>query len=141
MDNNDDHDGNKLLAIDGLRGAAAFWIMLFHCIIYSDHPIDFQGSSVMPLFFLLSGFMLTVAYSRGDLCVSPYARVDMDTSTSNVLIENVKQNENATGDDEPGINGPSFRPGPGPGPGPGSINEPDEEDQAEENGLPRRSNR
>lgn len=48
----------------GLRGAAAVWIMLFHCSIYSTLGIDWQGSSIMPLFFLLSGFSLTVAYCK-----------------------------------------------------------------------------
>lgn len=47
---------------EGLRGAAAFWVMLFHCILYSKLELDFQGSSLMPLFFLLSGFSLAIGY-------------------------------------------------------------------------------
>ena len=55
----------NLEAHEGLRGAAACWVMLFHCFLRSTDPIDFQGSSLMPLFFLLSGFTLSVVY--GDL--------------------------------------------------------------------------
>ena len=138
----DGDEDNRLLGIEGLRGASACWIMLFHCIIYSNYSMDFQGSSIMPLFFLLSGFMLTIAYSRGDICSSPYARVDMDTTT-NVMVDGMKHGESAISDDEPGINKSSARPSPGPGPGAGagvgSINEPDDEDQAEEHGIPRTS--
>lgn len=51
---------------EGLRGASAIWIMLFHIIVFSNiipnHRLDFQGSSIMPLFFMLSGFSLAVAY-------------------------------------------------------------------------------
>ncbi len=46
----------------GLRGFCAIWIMLFHYILYSTFPIDFQGSSFMPLYFLLSGFSLVIGY-------------------------------------------------------------------------------
>ena len=46
----------------GLRGVAAVWIMVFHAIIYSNWSQDLQGSSIMPLFFVLSGFSLMLAY-------------------------------------------------------------------------------
>ena len=51
-------------SLDGLRGVAAVWVMVFHCFIYSPFPIDLQGSSIMPLFFLLSGFSLMLAYGH-----------------------------------------------------------------------------
>eukprot|EP01041_Mallomonas_annulata_P002572 gene2572-5021_t len=51
----------------GLRGVASIWIMLFHAIIYSKFPLDFQGSSIMPLFFLLSGYyMMISSFGRND---------------------------------------------------------------------------
>ena len=50
----------------GLRGVAAVWIMIFHAFIYSDAAIDLQGSSLMPLFFLFSGFSLTLSYKPSE---------------------------------------------------------------------------
>jgi peptidoglycan/LPS O-acetylase OafA/YrhL len=49
----------------GLRGASALWVMLYHCVLNCKFPMDFQGSSLMPLFFMLSGFSLAVVYSIG----------------------------------------------------------------------------
>ena len=49
-------------AFTGLRGLAAVWIMIFHCFQLIETPVDLQGSSLMPLFFLLSGFSLTLSY-------------------------------------------------------------------------------
>jgi peptidoglycan/LPS O-acetylase OafA/YrhL len=55
----------NLDAHDGLRGIAACWVMVFHCFrAYRGSDIDFQGSSIMPLFFLLSGFTLSVVYDN-----------------------------------------------------------------------------
>jgi peptidoglycan/LPS O-acetylase OafA/YrhL len=36
--------------------------MIFHTILYSKYQLSFEGSSIMPLFFLLSGFSLTITY-------------------------------------------------------------------------------
>lgn len=47
-----------MAAHNGLRGVLAAWVMLFHCSLYSDYPLDLQGSSAMPFFFLLSGSAL-----------------------------------------------------------------------------------
>jgi len=46
-----------LSSLEGLRGVLCIWIMIFHCLIYSRSSIsiDLQGSSLMPLFFLLTG--------------------------------------------------------------------------------------
>jgi peptidoglycan/LPS O-acetylase OafA/YrhL len=58
--------------LEGLRGVSALWVMIFHAVQYST-GIDMQGSALMPLFFLLSGFSLTIGYidklgdSRGSI--------------------------------------------------------------------------
>ena len=51
---------------NGLRGALSVYIVLFHlCFRNEQHPfINFQGSSLMPLFFMLSAFSLVVGYGR-----------------------------------------------------------------------------
>ncbi len=59
----------RLPAIDmgdhqGLRGIMSIWIVVFHALMYTAHPIDIQGSSLMPMFFLLSGFSLTIGYYK-----------------------------------------------------------------------------
>jgi len=51
-------------SLEGLRGVASVWIMVFHCVIYSAYPVDLQGSSIMPLFFVLSGFSMQLAYGK-----------------------------------------------------------------------------
>jgi len=52
-----------LTSLDGLRGILACWIMVFHCCIYNhDFYIDLQGSSLMPMFFLLTGYQCAIAY-------------------------------------------------------------------------------
>eukprot|EP01041_Mallomonas_annulata_P007649 gene7649-15657_t len=51
---------------DGLRGAASLWIMFYHCIDYSDFSFDLQGPSVMPLFFLLSGYFTMISCFGGE---------------------------------------------------------------------------
>ena len=53
---------------------------MHHLFIYSSLAIDLQGSSLMPLFFLLSGYSLTVAYSTSG--ASSYIRV-ANTETEN----------------------------------------------------------
>ena len=70
------HDRPKREQIDmdaheGLRGVCALWVMEFHCILYSKSglisTLDFQGSSIMPVFFLLSAYTLTIFYNNIDL--------------------------------------------------------------------------
>jgi hypothetical protein len=61
---------DSLAALDGLRGIAALWVLLHHCGVYGTSPIDLQGSSIMPLFFLLSGFTLTIVYSEDNAQLS-----------------------------------------------------------------------
>ena len=47
-----------LSSLEGLRGVLCIWIMIFHCLIYSRSSIsiDLQGSSLMPMFFILTGY-------------------------------------------------------------------------------------
>lgn len=47
----------------GLRGVCAVWIVAFHCFTFSQYKWDLEGSTLMPLFFLLSGFSMTIGYS------------------------------------------------------------------------------
>jgi len=51
---------------NGLRGLCTLWIMLFHCLIYGSYGdyINLMGSTIMPIFFLLSGFSLTIIYGK-----------------------------------------------------------------------------
>jgi peptidoglycan/LPS O-acetylase OafA/YrhL len=52
-----------LSSLDGLRGILACWVMLHHCCIYNrSFFIDLQGSSLMPMFFLLTGYQCAIAY-------------------------------------------------------------------------------
>ena len=53
-----------MVAHTGLRALAACWIAVFHVCIFTPERLNIQGSSWMPLFFLLSGFSLTIMYSK-----------------------------------------------------------------------------
>lgn len=57
----------------GLRGVASIWIMVFHSLIFSDIAVDLEGSSLMPLFFLLSGFSLMLTYPPESATNNPKA--------------------------------------------------------------------
>jgi hypothetical protein len=49
---------------DGIRGVAAVWIVIFHSFYYSRlKNVNLQGSTLMPLFFLLSGFSIAIGYN------------------------------------------------------------------------------
>ena len=61
----------------GLRGILCVWVMIFHCFLYCKSPIDLQGSSLMPFFFLLSGYTLMVATN---------AKSSAEASGSSVLV-------------------------------------------------------
>lgn len=60
----------EFFAINGLRFAAAFWVLVFHCSFHFGHlqslrwvqPIIDQGPLAMTLFFMLSGFVLSYRY-------------------------------------------------------------------------------
>jgi peptidoglycan/LPS O-acetylase OafA/YrhL len=64
--------GRATSAIDldshnGLRGVAAVWVVVFHCLSYCPLGINLLGSTLMPLFFVLSGFSLAVVYGAEPL--------------------------------------------------------------------------
>ena len=49
----------------GLRGFLSAYILLFHCLHYSEYGVDIVGSAMVSFFFLLSGFALTLQYLPG----------------------------------------------------------------------------
>jgi len=51
-------------ALTGLRGLASLHILFFHALIFSPLSVNTMGSMEMPLFFLLSGYSLTLSYGR-----------------------------------------------------------------------------
>ncbi|CAE7458952.1 mok14 [Symbiodinium sp. CCMP2456] len=58
-------------AHDGIRGMCCIWVILFHLMagrIQFFHnyqiSIDLQGCAIMPIFFLLSGFVLVMVYGQ-----------------------------------------------------------------------------
>lgn len=64
-------------ALDGLRGVMAVHIMLFHSFLYSKLQWHLIGSAHMPLFFILSGFVLALsdgakAFGRMPFCGELY---------------------------------------------------------------------
>jgi len=61
-------------ALMGLRGLAAFHLMVFHSLIYSKWQLNLIGSPQMSLFYVLSGFFLSytcgkVRYATISCCV------------------------------------------------------------------------
>lgn len=55
----------RLSQLDGLRGIAAFMIMLYHAeIVYRGHGPFLRGYLYVDLFFLLSGFVLAVSTEK-----------------------------------------------------------------------------
>lgn len=61
--------GHRILFLDGLRGAAIFWVMLFHAYVrwpdavpfgnqYSGVPLVAYGWLGVQLFFMISGFVI-----------------------------------------------------------------------------------
>ena len=64
---------SRLAGIDGLRAAAALWVVLFHARVFSGArlplaPIDFfvrSGSTGVSLFLVISGFCLYLPFAAG----------------------------------------------------------------------------
>jgi peptidoglycan/LPS O-acetylase OafA/YrhL len=56
----------RLILLDGLRGIAAILVVLYHCnTVYGDAGVFFgTGYLAVDLFFILSGFVLTLAFER-----------------------------------------------------------------------------
>ena len=90
--------------LDGLRGIAAIWIVFFHSFYYSSLGfINLQGSTLMPLFFLLSGFALTVGYrsrllpaDSNTLHHLPQQVLPDEENTSNPLLESARIEKGTT---------------------------------------------
>ena len=51
----------------GLRGIASVVIMMQHVLGETRYRLDSNGSSMLPLFFMLSGFSMAVVYGRKPL--------------------------------------------------------------------------
>ena len=52
------------LSIDGLRGCAAMQVALGHIFMSSPLGMDLIGGNAMPLFFLVSGFVMVLGYGQ-----------------------------------------------------------------------------
>lgn len=50
-------------AYTGSRGLLAFYIMLFHAVMFST-DWNLHGSALMPVFFLLAGYSLAIVYGK-----------------------------------------------------------------------------
>ena len=57
-------------SLDGLRGCAALQVALGHIFMASSFGIDFIGGNAMPLFFLVSGFVMVLGYGQNKYCDS-----------------------------------------------------------------------
>ena len=51
-------------ALNGIRGISAIHIVLFHAFHYCTFDFNLYGQVHMPLFFLLSGFCMTLGYGK-----------------------------------------------------------------------------
>jgi peptidoglycan/LPS O-acetylase OafA/YrhL len=47
----------------GMRGLLAFYILLFHALLFSA-GWDLHGSALMPVFFLMAGYSLAIVYGK-----------------------------------------------------------------------------
>jgi peptidoglycan/LPS O-acetylase OafA/YrhL len=64
---------SRLAGVDGLRAAAALWVVLFHIRVFSGarlpvQPVDFfarSGSTGVSLFLVISGFCLYLPFAAG----------------------------------------------------------------------------
>lgn len=55
----------ELKGLTGLRGLLAVYIMMHHCFAYSEwKAVKLLGYSLMPTFYAMSGFTLTVLYGK-----------------------------------------------------------------------------
>jgi peptidoglycan/LPS O-acetylase OafA/YrhL len=75
----------------GLRGIMSIWIVVFHGLLYTVNPIEIQGSSLMPMFFMLSGFSLTVTYYTKLLGKQPQVPTTEESSQNDKLVKASKE--------------------------------------------------
>jgi len=68
-------------ALTGLRGLVALHIALGHMFMYSKLGIDLQGGMSMSFFYLLSGFIMTIAY--GSKAMKEQKKQAIDTPNVN----------------------------------------------------------
>src|SRR5258705_5569923 len=61
-------------ALTGLRGVAAFWVVLFHMEWGSSIPIIEKGYLGVDVFFILSGFVLMHVYAGFETTDFDYVR-------------------------------------------------------------------
>merc|ERR1711971_1111820 len=52
--------------LTGLRGFMSFHIMMHHFFFYSPLNLNLMGAVELPIFFILSGFGLTLGYGKKD---------------------------------------------------------------------------
>jgi peptidoglycan/LPS O-acetylase OafA/YrhL len=60
----------EIKAITGLRGVGAVWVFLYHLFLAESFPVLNQGMLGVPLFFVLSGFILFFVHDQ-DFCNLP----------------------------------------------------------------------
>ena len=82
------HQPNTILdlkAHNGIRGIASIWVAIFHCMFYTT-GFNISGNAPMPIFFILSGFTLTVVYIK-------QARGQNHTGSNYVAFDNKNSND------------------------------------------------
>lgn len=52
----------EIKALTGLRGIGALWVFMFHLLSRYDIPVIRQGNLAVPMFFVLSGFILFLVH-------------------------------------------------------------------------------
>jgi len=58
------HTSEGAQALDGLRGMAVLWVVAFHILrwIYPAAPFTIVGEAAIPVFYVLSGYVLEINY-------------------------------------------------------------------------------
>jgi peptidoglycan/LPS O-acetylase OafA/YrhL len=62
-----DYNQDKLLFLDGVRGFAALFVLIAHCLSYigcEDLPMLQKGGSAVSVFIIMSGFLMAYHYHR-----------------------------------------------------------------------------